>query len=336
MIKEYKWMNPKTVEKKLEDALWDDYTFTTRTDKGHTSEVHIGQSTPKLLSRIVHEDKHYSSCFTDQQTADEMIQNALIYKVSDIVKWIQKDRCNCRTPKEYNELAIRLNMGEGEPIGRGFNDQLEELESPVVIVVLQRDFDLDTQFGFYVKSAYVDITGPEAELTGRAYTKQQVIDMDGITFASDVEEAAFTFRNMYPDLQVCYVRACSQDPDYLRIIKETEHGVITAYVTSDSLKIKERVPDKPARRLNLQDLDHEFADKLSFIQSTIKMKEQCRNMQEQGQTNSPTTEEKHTDRRKALPFNKQLAIAEEQNNRQNAERAGLFQNTARSYTPSLH
>ena len=326
-------MNPEQVKDKLVDALWDDYTFTTRPDKGHSAEIHVSKSDAELLSPIAHNEKHYSSCFNDQDVADDMIQNALIYKAQDIVKWIQQDRYSFLNGKDYQEFAFSLNMGEGESIGRGFNDKLEELESPVVRVVLQRDFDLDTQFGFYVKTAYVDITCQEAELTGKSYTKQDIIDMENIKFRSAIEESAFTFRNMFQNLNINYIPETNQYPEQLQVKYTEQEKMITAYISRNSLKIKEKSFSQQTKKVGLQDIDFDIANKISLIQSTIKMKEQYRNLQEQGQAKEPTTEKNATDKRRVLPFSKQLAAADDQNKKKNTEKVTSLQNPVPPHAP---
>ncbi len=287
MLKEYKWMNPSDLATKLRNALWDDYTFTTRPDKGHTAEVHVAQSDAELISPLAHNDKHFSSCFKDQYTADDIIQNALIYKASDIVKWIQKDRYSFENGKSYQEYAFSLDMGEGESIGRGFNDKLEELESPVVRVVLQRDFDLDTQFGFYVKTAYVDIICQEAELTGKSYTKQEILDMGDVKFRSAVEEAAFTFRDTFPELKINYIPETGQYPEQLQVKCVEQDKMTVAYITRESLKIKEKTFGQQTKSVKLQDIDFDIANKISLIQSNIKMRQQCQSYDENSNAKQP-------------------------------------------------
>ncbi len=272
MVNEYKWMDSDEVQAKLEDALWDDYTFTTRTDKGHTTDVHIAQSDADLLSRIACEHKTNSSCFLDQETADDVIQNALIYKSSDIVKWIQAGKRDFQNGKDYQELAFSVNMGDGEPIGRGFNDQFQEIESPTVRVVLQRDFDLDTPFGFYVKSAYVDITDKEAELTGVEYTRDQVAEMDDLQFSSPMEETVFRFQNVFEGLQVRYIPEDYNYPEQIRISQAKDNTMINVYISQDDIKIKQKTLDQQTRRIQMTDLEPSLADKISVIKQTYQLK----------------------------------------------------------------
>lgn len=279
MLSEYKYMDADVLAKKLEDALYDHLEETIRSSKGHTEELHISQSDEKLLGRIAKEHKDFSSCFYDKETANDVILNALVYTEDKIVDWIQKRHSEFTDQRNYQQLVISLDMGEGEPIGRGFNDKLQEIESPAVKIVLQRDFDYDTPFGFYVKSAYVDISHPNAELTGIEYTKEQVLEMEGINFDSPLEETAFLYQNTFPDTNIWY----GMDKDYQEYIKLSFHqdeSLINAFITPTDTKIKKLTPGEPARRLQTKDLPEKFRDQLSVISHTLKLKTQLKEQKE--------------------------------------------------------
>ena len=272
-------MDPDTLSQKLEDAFYDHLEETIRSSKGHTEELHISQPDEKLLGRIAKEHKDFSSCFYDKETADDVILNALVYNEDKIVDWIQKRHSDFADQRNYQQFVISLDMGEGEPIGRGFNDKLQEIESPAVKIVLQRDFDYDTPFGFYVKTAYVDISHPHAELTGVEYSREQVLEMDGVTFDSPLEETAFLYQNAFSDTNIRY----GVDKNYQEFIKLSFHDgnkLINAFIAATDIKIKELTPGEPVKRMQIKEAPVKFREQISVISHTMKLKLQLKERQE--------------------------------------------------------
>ncbi|MBQ7430252.1 RNase A-like domain-containing protein [Butyrivibrio sp.] len=279
MLSEYRYMDADLLSQKLEDALYDHLEDTIKSSKGHTEELHISQPDEKLLGRIAKEHKDFSSCFYDKETAEDVILNALVYTEDKIVDWLQKRHSDFADQRNYQQFVVSLDMGGGEPIGRGFNNRLQEIESPAVKIVLQRDFDYDTPFGFYVKSAYVDIAHPHAELTGVEYTREQVLEMDGVTFDSPLEETAFLYQNAFPDTNIRY----GIDQNYQEFIKLSFHEdnkLINAFITPTDIKIKELTSGDRVKRLQIKDMPEKFQEQLSVISHTLKLKMKLKEQQQ--------------------------------------------------------
>lgn len=98
----------------------------------------------------------FVSSFYDAETLVSILQDAIYYKAKEISNWITSEKIDFKEPQNYHTLAFTLDMGD-DPVGHGITIDGRELATTMTTVVLQRDFSDESPFGFFVKTAYVDI-----------------------------------------------------------------------------------------------------------------------------------------------------------------------------------
>jgi hypothetical protein len=124
-----------------------------------------------MLERIILEKKERVSTFIDQSTMEYAVQESVYYAAEDIYIWLTTDESKFPDKKAFETMTIELMLDEDYPIGRGFDADLKELISSDVVVVLQRDKTGESPYGFYLKTAYVNIDPEKAEETGEQYSQ---------------------------------------------------------------------------------------------------------------------------------------------------------------------
>ena len=266
-------LTPKQYIEQLRNALYDNLTAAVNLHKGHTEELHSAQQDYQLVNRLLHTPAlNTASSFYDQSTMEDALTNGLFYVAPQIATWIQSAKIDFENDAQYRTLAMTINVGDDEPIGRGFDKYFREIESPDMTVVLERDNSSENYYGFYLKTAYVDITTEHAEYTGVAYTKDEVTHLQGVIFESKIEELAFKNQGLFSDIAIRY----KPDRDHndtiiMEYIDKTSNTKSLAYLQENSEpKIKQANPGGPMLRRNIHEIEPHFADAILNMQEQIK------------------------------------------------------------------
>lgn len=263
-------------------------------DLGHLQEFHIGQTDGQLIKRQLEHDadnKHWvqsSSCFFDDMMAEEAVMTALYRQAPELLTWVR----NGKTPS----FVLTIDSGDEDMMfGRGFDEQFREKESTVAKIIIDRSKEQSYSYGFFVKTAYVDITVPQAQFTGIEYDHQQIAAMDEVEFESAMEEVAFVCHKDFPDIHMQYginqipVQNNTQNPqinddiqnkyeEYIKLsYNRSSAEAVDVYITQDGAKAKLRKHKQATQRLRIKDLEPEKRNAVNILQQKIREKEQCKN-----------------------------------------------------------
>lgn len=130
---------------------------------GHAKELHYGQTDKDIASRIEKEGKANISSFYEEADMDKYVAETMLSFKEQIASWMQDNR-------NLDDLVLRLPNAAEAPIGFGFNSDYEEIITKDVKVVLSKhEPEQDSEFGFFVKTAYADIESRDALKSGRAW-----------------------------------------------------------------------------------------------------------------------------------------------------------------------
>lgn len=265
-------MDQNTYMKMLEDAAFDEINTMLNISKGHSQELHENITNEDLIRRITTEEKENISSFWDNESLKDGISNVVAYRAQAITKWLFKERYEFDNPKDYQKLCISADIG-GDSVGHGFsnnNGVVKEKETSAVTVVLQRDMDGESPFGFYIKTAYADIQHENAIFTGLQYTKEDIINNSNITFDSDIQKLYFAISDKYKDVKIYQRTDLDTKEPYIKLIfPEREDGRIEAFITNNDTSIK-HISSNETRRINFSEcfFHHEEESKvISDIQN---------------------------------------------------------------------
>lgn len=225
----------------LEDAAFDQVDDMLNISKGHSRDLHENLSNEKLIQRIISEDKDNTSCFWDEETLKEGISNVVAYRSDEITNWLFKNRFEFQSPKDYQTICIAADIG-GDSIGHGFvkeKDNIIEKETSAVKVILQRDMDGESPFGFYIKTAYADIEYPSSIRTGLEYSKENIVNNPNIIFDSDISKLYYTINGKYDNITMFQRTDTKTRKPYLKIIfPEKDNERIEAFITDKETNIR--------------------------------------------------------------------------------------------------
>ena len=174
----------------------------------------------------------------------------------------------------FDEINTMLNISKGhsqELHENITNEDLikriitEEKETSAVTVVLQRDMDGESPFGFYIKTAYADIQHENAILTGLQYTKEDIINNPNITFDSAIQKLYFAISDKYKDVKIYQRTNPDTKEPYIKLIfPERENGRIEAFVTNDDTSIKHIASDE-MRKINFSECFFHYEEESKVI-----------------------------------------------------------------------
>lgn len=273
-------MDQNTYMKMLEDAAFDEINTMLNISKGHSQELHENITNEDLIRRIITEEKENISSFWDNESLKDGISNVVAYRAQAITKWLFKERYEFDNPKDYQKLCISADIG-GDSVGHGFsnnNGVVKEKETSAVTVVLQRDMDGESPFGFYIKTAYADIQHENAIFTGLQYTKEDIINNSNITFDSDIQKLYFAISDKYKDVKIYQRTDPGTKEPYIKLIfPEREDGRIEAFITNNDTSIK-HISSNETRKINFSEcfFHHEEESKvisdIRNIQNIIREK----------------------------------------------------------------
>lgn len=260
-------MDQKTYQKILEDAAFDEINTMLNISKGHSQELHENITNEDLIKRIITEEKENISSFWDNESLKDGVSNVIAYRSQAITKWLFKERYEFDNPKDYQKLCISADIG-GDSVGHGFNNSdgvVKEKETSAVTVVLQRDMDGESPFGFYIKTAYADIQHENAILTGLQYTKEDIINNPNITFDSAIQKLYFAISDKYKDVKIYQRTNPDTKEPYIKLIfPERENGRIEAFVTNDDTSIKHIASDE-MRKINFSECFFHYEEESKVI-----------------------------------------------------------------------
>lgn len=260
-------MDQKTYQKMLEDAAFDEINTMLNISKGHSQELHENITNEDLIKRIITEEKENISSFWDNESLKDGVSNVIAYRSQAITKWLFKERYEFDNPKDYQKLCISADIG-GDSVGHGFNNSdgvVKEKGTSAVTVVLQRDMDGESPFGFYIKTAYADIQHENAILTGLQYTKEDIINNPNITFDSAIQKLYFAISDKYKDVKIYQRTNPDTKEPYIKLIfPERGNGRIEAFVTNDDTSIKHIASDE-MRKINFSECFFHYEEESKVI-----------------------------------------------------------------------
>lgn len=256
-------MDPEVYQEKLEDAVMDDVACILNVNKGHSSVLHAGQSMNDMVSRLIKEEKQIVSSFYDAGTLVDVLQDAIYFKAQNISTWITSSKIDFDDPKKYHTLSFTLDMKDG-PLGHGITKEGKELSTPSVTIVLQRDISEESPYGFFVKTAYPELTYQKAEETGLKINIQDFIE-NKLNFESTIEKAYYGLKNKYPDQKICLQN--NNGNEQIKIIAEQDDCKYIAYIDEYNLQIKKADLDI-IKTSNLAECFIECPDMVNIIDYT--------------------------------------------------------------------
>ena len=264
-------MDPELYQEKLEDAVMDDVACILNVNKGHSSVLHAGQSMNDMISRLIREEKQAVSSFYNSDSLIENLQDAVYFQARNISDWISSNRIDYDNLKNYQEIAFSMHMAD-ESIGQGVLKNGKIMESSEMIIVLQRDISGESPFGFFVKTAYVDVQNEKSVEIGKI-DLNKFIQKD-MHFDSDIQRTYFTIRNKYPSENIQLKTRNGQE--FIQIAKSIDNGKIIAYIDKDSFVIK-KYEDNKCQKISLGKciLDHpEMANIITDVKNQSNIYEQ--------------------------------------------------------------
>jgi hypothetical protein len=158
------WPEEKRI-KYLEDLLNGDQAdklFEKIMDEGHGYKLHSEQSPDELLERTMRE-MHSTTSFLSKEDAKAFVDLAIYLEREQIADWLVGKK---------RSAVLEISCCMNEEVGVGIDTKLREKSSQTVTVVLERDMNMENDFGFFVKTAYPDIRDDRGVLTGETYEKE--------------------------------------------------------------------------------------------------------------------------------------------------------------------
>ncbi len=269
-----KRMSEEQYIEEFDNLLWDtcdldeDLNFISNISKGHSATEHIGKTNIDMISRMVKESKDSVSSFTDKDAFTESMQDALIAKDQDIAIWIMKQKSEFDNLKDYNEFAFSLDLKSPEPIGYGFKkDDLAKYGTTGVRVVLRRDVSGESPLGFYIKTAYPDMS--YAKPTGFECPMNEILNDHG--HLTPMEKLYIDVKNDYPDA-LCKLQYVDGQEQLRVAFAIDDVQKIVAYFTENDYKFKLLDCDKK-QNLRMDELyttDRQTGKSLLVIESKKK------------------------------------------------------------------
>lgn len=255
----------------LEVAAFDEIETMLNISKGHCREMHEGLTDEDMLNRMIKEEKENVSSFWDKESVEDGISNVIAYRTKEITEWLFKERYEFKQPKDYQMLCIEADIG-GESVGHGFvknGNNFSEKETSAVRIILQRDMDGESPFGFYIKTAYTDIEHKNAIETGLSLSKEELLKNPDISFNSSMHQLYFAINDKYKNVNI-YQRTNSdtREPYIKLIFPETEKGRIEAFITEKDYSLKLIHLDK-SRKIDFSECFFQFPEESKII-SDIK------------------------------------------------------------------
>lgn len=151
-LREFSEYSPQRQEELIRNWLDKQTSLEQLLKKGHSNELHCGQSDKELLQRTIDEFKTCSS-FANEDTVLDAANEMIYYYAKEIAQWLSN---RSRDPKD----RIFVRTAEIDDLnGYGIDENFNKKFTDRCTMVLERDMSAsyDGKFFFYVKTIYPDI-----------------------------------------------------------------------------------------------------------------------------------------------------------------------------------
>lgn len=233
-------MDPELYQEKLEEAVIDDVSVLLNMNKGHSAVLHTDMSVEDMTSRMIREEKQAIYSFYNAEILVDTLQDAIFFDAENISNWITSEKIDFDNSGKYYTYAFTLDM-KGEPLGHGVRADGKELSTTVTTIVLQRDFSDESPFGFFIKTAYANISHERAEETGLHINIQDFIK-NKMIFESNVEKTYYCLKNEYPGKKI-WLQHNSGNVE-IKISEDNGENKYIAYINEIGSKIKKVEADR--------------------------------------------------------------------------------------------
>lgn len=230
-----KRIDPEVYKETLEDRIVEDIDIVVNLSRGHAKSLHVGWTDKQMIERLVVEDKDLVSGFYDLETLQSCVSDLIWYKVQEVADWFTSKRSEFSSSYDYKYLTLEAKMG-GDPIGNGFDKNLNELESDYIVAVFQRCYDDDNPYGFFLKTAYVDISPEHGVKTGKTLSKNQIEKDPNFLKDNKWEKLLYIAKDRYPQFRPRLIR--KDDFVWLKIDERLpDNTKLVASIKNDAISI---------------------------------------------------------------------------------------------------
>lgn len=253
----------------FDDNIFDDIDTIINISKGHSREMHIGLSDEQMLERIIKEGKSGVSTFLNEEEMKEFMIDALYYVDGQIATWMTSERNEFKNPKDYHNFVVTVDMKEDIVVGRGFNSDFKEYNTPVINIILQRDISGESPMGFFVKTAYADIFHENAKETGVQYSINEILNNEKIHFSDDISKLYFILQQQYKNESIQLKENKGQK--FIQMNFQNNDDKIIAYINNIDTTIK-RYKNDSCKKLSYAECFFENSHAAEIIASAENIK----------------------------------------------------------------
>ncbi len=153
-----------------------------------------------------------------------------------------KNRYEFKTSSEYLNFKETVKI-DIDPIGTGITSEFKEKESSYMTFILCRNLEDDSPFGFFLKTAYVDISEGKGEYTGKEWDKNDIYLKTDLHYENAIDKLCDIARREYPQYDI---RKCNNKfgETELKIIQKIDkRNMYVAYLGKTDMKIKHFIED---------------------------------------------------------------------------------------------
>lgn len=229
--------------KYLEMNIEEQIHFVVNPYKGHAIDYHCGMSDGKMAERLLKEGKETVSTFQSEEKMNECLRDGIFYCSEDIANWMMKNRYEFKTSSEYLNFKETVKI-DIDPIGTGITSEFKEKESSYMTFILCRNLEDDSPFGFFLKTAYVDISEGKGEYTGKEWDKNDIYLKTDLHYENAIDKLCDIARREYPQYDI---RKCNNKfgETELKITQKIDKDdMYITYLGKNDTKIKHLVMNK--------------------------------------------------------------------------------------------
>ncbi len=250
--------------------------------RGHSS-IHYKVDNVALFSRMWKEHLPTVSCFTDEQTAREAISDAIAYKAKDIYRWFSQDQPSDRNDFFFNNFSFTVDMRTEEPIGYGMDAGLNTYASNGVRFVLERDFSGKSPFGFYLKTAYPEISQESFCTRGSKKFSLDEIETEAESreislFRDDFERVAAVLKYdpefIKNKVSVSHFESDGEFPRQVVMHKQEGEAFLDMYVKENGCRVFERTVHG-RRSLSLDEMFKKYPEASHFLVKALQERDKA-------------------------------------------------------------
>lgn len=234
----------KTQADKISQSVIDgSILYKTTNSQTHFGSQHVGRNEVDRMERVLNNVSN-DSTFESEETAEDFIQEALLYKAKDIATW-----CETETQENTKAFKVYFNENDGyDAVGTGFtynikNNTIKEHKTNALTLVLRKD--PNSNLGFNILTAYPDMFDPNIKPTNkdlrpiiRQTKNYKQSDITGKTYlecrTNPDMNMLITYRPGYtPTDSVIMIKIPNEGSNTTHNIKFKENSY-TLYTTDDS------------------------------------------------------------------------------------------------------